>query len=529
MASNIDTNVAEEPKVESSIAAKSEDDKNTEIVKLEDVANEATNVEHSLTVKEAFSIYSMAVVWSALFCVCIVMDGYDSNLITNLYGLPAFQRQYGSEYQGQYTVKAAWQTAFAMCSPVGRVLGGFIQGPVSEIIGRKMTLIICLVLVAAFTFITFFARSNPVLMVGLMLCGVVWGILTSLAPTYASEICPLRLRDILTAYVNLCWSTGQFISTGVLAGMASNATQWGYRIPFAIQWMWPVLICTFIFWAPESPYWLVRHGKVTEAENALRRLIRKSQKVDVKEMLALIERTNMREKSYKMETSYWDCFKGTNLRRTEISAMAWAIQILCGLSLPFYAVVFFQLAGLPTNEAFNLNVGMTGLGFVGTCCSFFLIPRFGRRTLYFGGLCTLTLLMLLIGFIGIAPNHPSIVNAEAALLLVWFFIYFLTVGPVAYVIFSETSATRLRGHTVAIALIAYSSLGIVYNVASPYLLDNTEANLGAKTGLIYGSISLLSCIWCYFRLPECKGRTFEELDIMFERKVSTREFKNYVI
>ena len=69
--------------------------------------------------------------------------------------------------------------------------------------------------------------------------------------------------------------------------------------------------------------------------------------------------------------------------------------------------------------------------------------------------------MLLIGFMGIAPNRPAIVNAEAALLIVWFFIYFLTVGPVAYVIFSETSATRLRGPTVAIALIAYSCLGIV--------------------------------------------------------------------
>lgn len=44
-----------------------------------------------------------------------------------------------------------------------------------------------------------------------------------------------------------------------------------------------------------------------------------------------------------------------------------------------------------------------------------------------------------------------------------------------------------------------------------------------------GSISLLTCFWCYFRLPECKGRTFEELDIMFERKVPARQFKNYVI
>ncbi|KAH8819047.1 general substrate transporter [Xylogone sp. PMI_703] len=494
----------------------------------ENAANEATDLEHSISVREAFKMYPMAAIWSVLFCVCIIMDGYDSDLITNLYGLPSFKRKYGFLFQGEYYVSAPWQTAFAMSSPVGRVLGGAIQGYIAEVYGRKKTLIGCLFVVTGFIFMTFFAPSNIVLFVGEMLCGIVWGVMSSLAPTYASEVCPLRLRDILTAYVNLCWSTGQLIATGVLAGYANNNTEWAYRVPFALQWIWPILILSFVVWAPESPYWLVRHGKVDEAEKALRRLTR-STRVDIQQSLALIQRTNERELEYQTQTSYLDCFRGINLRRTEISAMAWAIQILSGLSLPFYAVVFFEQAGFPTSQAFNMNVGMTALGFVGTCTSFFLIPRFGRRTLYFGGLCFLTSLMLLIGFLGIAPDRPSIVNAEAALLIVWFFVYFLTIGPVAYVIFTETSSTRLRGHTVAIALIAYSTLGIVYNVSSPYLLSVTKANLGAKTGLIYGGISLLCCFWCYFRLPECKGRTFEELDIMFERKVPTREFKNYVL
>lgn len=499
-----------------------------EIEMFED-ANEATEVEHNLSVKEAFRIYPMAVVWSMLFCVCIIMDGYDSSLMNNFYALPSFQHKYGRQIQGKFEIAPAWQTALAMGSPIGRVIGGAIQGTVAEPLGRKKTLLGCLILITGFIFIQFFATSIGMLLAGQLLCGTVWGILTSLAPTYASEVCPLRLRDLLTAYINLCWSTGQFISIGVITGMASRTDSWSYKIPFAIQWIWPALILSFAYWIPESPYWLVRHGKIAQAEAVLKQIIRKSDKVDIKQMLALMERTNTREEEYKTGTSYVDCFKGVNLRRTEISAMAWAVQILCGLSLPFYAVVFFELAGLPVAESFNLGVGMTALGFFGTCCSFFLIPYFGRRTLYFGGLCVLTFLMLLFGFLGIAPNRPSLVYAEAALLIVWFFIYFLTVGPVAYVIFSETSATRLRGHTVAIALIAYSLLGIVYNISSPYLLNNNEANLGAKTGLVYGGISVFACIWCYFRLPECKGRTFEELDIMFERKVPTRQFKNYVI
>jgi SP family general alpha glucoside:H+ symporter-like MFS transporter len=141
----------------------------------------------------------------------------------------------------------------------------------------------CLILITGFIFIQFFAQNLAVLMVGQMLCGTVWGVLSSLAPTYASEVCPLRLRDPLTAYVNLCWSIGQFIATGVVTGMATNAADWSYRLPFAIQWIWPVLILSFIYWAPESPYWLVRHGKIAEAEVALRKLIRESSKVDIKQ------------------------------------------------------------------------------------------------------------------------------------------------------------------------------------------------------------------------------------------------------
>jgi MFS transporter, SP family, general alpha glucoside:H+ symporter len=133
------------------------------------------------------------------------------------------------------------------------------------------------------------------------------------------------------------------------------------------------------------------------------------------------------------------------------------------LVVPFYVVVFLEMAGFPATQAFNFSVGMTALGFFGTCCSFFLIPRFGRRTLYFGGLCVLTSIMLLIGFLGIAPDTDAMINAEAALLMVWFFVYFLTVGPVAYVIFSEVRLTSIK-ILYHFTNILYRHLQLVYEV-----------------------------------------------------------------
>lgn len=50
-------------------------------------------------------------------------------------------------------------------------------------------------------------------------------------------------------------------------------------------------------------------------------------------------------------------------------------------------------------------------------------------------------------------------------------------------------------------------------------------NWGAKAGLFYAGTNLLCNIWCWFRLPETKDRTFGEIDLMFDNHVPARKFK----
>lgn len=53
----------------------------------------------------------------------------------------------------------------------------------------------------------------------------------------------------------------------------------------------------------------------------------------------------------------------------------------------------------------------------------------------------------------------------------------------------------------------------------------TAWNWGAKAGLFYAGTNLLCNIWCWFRLPETKDRTFGEIDLLFDNKVHARKFK----
>jgi SP family general alpha glucoside:H+ symporter-like MFS transporter len=104
-----------------------------------------------------------------------------------------------------------------------------------------------------------------------------------------------------------------------------------FSIPFAIQWVWPLPILFGCIFAPESPWWLVRKGRVDEAKDQLGRLTsRNNHDFDADTTIAMMVQTNELEKSASEGTSYLDCFRGSDLRRTEIVCLTWVVQALCG-------------------------------------------------------------------------------------------------------------------------------------------------------------------------------------------------------
>jgi hypothetical protein len=68
----------------------------------------------------------------------------------------------------------------------------------------------------------------------------------------------------------------------------------------------------------------------------------------------------------------------------------------------------------------------------------------------------------------------------------------------------------------------------MWSFVLPYLFNPSEANLQAKVTFIFGGFCVLFNVYLYFHHPETKGRSFEELDEMFAKKVPARQFKTYV-
>lgn len=320
--------------------------------------DEAIRFERSLTFLQACSLYPSAILWSAFVSMGVIMLAFDPQLLGNLYATPQFRKDFGYLYKHDYIISAPWQTGLSMGNPVGQVVGALIAGYPMERFGRKWTFGACVALTACLIFIQFFARSLQVLLVGELLGGLVLGCYAVIAPAYSSEVCPMALRGVLTSYVNLCFVIGQLLGNAVCAGTSKLSNHWAYSIPFALQWFWCLVILLGLAWVPESPWWLVRKGQLDEAEMVLRRLA--SDKVDVGKTLTVIVETDRLEQELEMGSTYWDCFRGVNLRRTEISMGVYCTQVLSGIYLINYGTYFFQLAGLDNDEAFDMGIGFLG-------------------------------------------------------------------------------------------------------------------------------------------------------------------------
>lgn len=163
------------------------------------------DTEHAMSLRQCLSRYSKAIIWSVLFSLTLIMEGYSTILVPNLYSLDPFLQQFGTRQpNGEYEISAAWQSALVNGALGGQICGLFIAGWLAEMIGYRKTLMIGLMASTALVTITFFATSKPVLLVGQCLLGAPWGVFQTISTVYASDILPVRLRGYLTTYVRSC-------------------------------------------------------------------------------------------------------------------------------------------------------------------------------------------------------------------------------------------------------------------------------------------------------------------------------------
>lgn len=289
---------------------------------------------------------------------------------------------------------------------------------------------------------------------------------------------------------------------------------------------WPIPIMIGTFFSPESPWWLVRHGRIEEAKAALRSLTSPKSGIefDLDAHVEMMRVTNQFEIEVSSGAHYWDCFRNTDLRRTEIACVTWMTQAFCGVPFMAYGVQFMIQAGLDTGDSYYMNLGQTGVGLIGCLIAWWIMTHVGRRTMYLGGLSGIFIILMVMGFLGIPTMTSATSWAVGALIIFMVFVFQLSVGPACYTIVAEMPSTRLRVKTVALARACYNIAGFVTNALMPNIVGRNSWNWGAKGGFFWAGVTALFLVWTFLRLPETFKLTYSELDLLFEHRISARKF-----
>ncbi|XP_014551203.1 hypothetical protein COCVIDRAFT_42468 [Bipolaris victoriae FI3] len=437
--------------------------------------------EHQLTLGQVFKKHPALIGWSFFWSICAVGSGFDAQINGAMISVASFRKDFG------------YQTAFNMISSVSMLFGGFACSTLADKWGRRTAL----------------------------MCGI---ILCTGGPLFCGEIAPVVLRGISTAGINLGIAIGQLLSNAVVKAFGERTDRWAYAAPFAIQLFFCLFLMCGLPFAPESPWYLVRNGKDTETLRALQKLWGKD--TNVEDKLAALK-TTISEENNQKESRFLDCFRGTNLVRSCISTGVFACQHFAGIVFVLgFSTYFFQLAGLDTSRSFDLGVGITACGVAGNITSWFVVDTYGRRKVFIGGMAALTTLLLLIGIMDVIRIGPS-KWVQASCTVIYAFLYFMTIGAMAFVLLGEASSMGLRAHTTALATATQSILGIIMNIAIPYMVNPDEGNLKGKVGFVFGGLAAIATLGAWIYVPELKGRTNREIDMLFAALIPPRKMGSY--
>ncbi|KAL6884703.1 maltose permease MAL31 [Trichoderma evansii] len=491
----------------------------------EQLGHLANQEDHNTGIFDSLKKYPRACAWCVYACWTTTLVSFDNQAAGSVLGIPQFRKDFGSEYKGNYVLPTPWQSAFNAAPVASAIVGVLGAAAIADLIGRKLTLICALVVSFAAISLEFAATTNPVFFGGKFLNGFAIGTIQAVMTSYIGEITPLAWRGIFTVCIGVAFGLGPLVAFIVVNFTGDLNSRWAYRVVFCCQFGFAAISTILVPFMPESPWWLVSKGRREQALKNLNKLGYKGEMGVTR--LAAIELTLEEIKAETEGVTYIECFRRSNLRRTMISIGPLIVQVLTGITfVAGYFTYYLQLAGYSTQESFRIQIAQPVLSIIGNLMAAALVDRVGRRNLTFYGLVILVVLLFLEG--GLATGgSPGEIKGTVALILIYSWMYNLTIGSTAFSILTETSTSRLRVKTIAIGLALQNSINVMWQFVLPYMFNPDRGNLGGKVAFVFGAPSFICLLYLWFFQPETAGRTYEELDEMFTKQIPARKFKTF--
>lgn len=487
-----------------------------------------------------------------LYCIGLsssfLLTGYDTVITGTVTAVPPFQQDFGEHYHNRYIIPSVWMSLWSALGYIGSIIGAAAAGPWQDRSGRRWPLAWGSVISAVAVAILYVSNlpvdidtRRGLFLFGKIVQGFAIGVVTAATQTYISENVPTSLRGPTMGLFPTFTLLGQLVGAVEIYVSLAEPSSRSYLVSFVSQWPFSAVPFVMALVVPESPAYLVRRDRAAAALRAERRL--HLDKVDVADIVEHLQQSIQLEREWAQEVRYRDCFRGANARRSLIAILAMVIPVFFGLPLLSNASYYLQVVGMSPQYSLVFLVLGIGLGLVSNGIGVWIASRVGRRPLTLISLGSTTVLWLSMGIAGCWDGAATIwyltplkfeyktkkpqlkMNRYTAItLMVTIITFSLGAWPASYAIAGETSSLRLRAKTQALGILSYNVASIIFNLILPYIYNPDSGDLRAKTGFVYAGFCLLAFVGTWLWVPEMKGRSVGEIDVMFEMRIKARDF-----
>ncbi|KAJ5590572.1 sugar transporter STL1 [Penicillium hetheringtonii] len=440
-------------------------------------------------------------------CCAFILFGYDQGVLSGLVSTSSFLTEFGNPSPGLLgTIVAIYD--------VGCAIGSIATIWIGDRLGRRRTIFIGGILICLGTALQASAFSVPHMIVGRIIT----------VPIYQAEMSESSQRGAAVmaevsfvifgiAFSN--WIDFAFVFGGKVHGSAI------WRIPIALQAVFPIMTFIILPFIPESPRWLAFKGLDSQVQDCLARLAGGNARPydeDIEEKARIIINTANSEAEI---TDFWlDIFKTgeqQNLRRMILGVMTQLIQqFTCINGVVYYGpAIFSQSLGMDAKLAAIVGGCGSICFWIGSILPIFFIERLGRRHVMLHGLfmtvIALAGLTVATAFAQYSAHQRAAGFGALACLLVYQFCYGASWAGVPWVHAPEINSLRMRNRGSAIASAAEWIGAFLVVEVTP----SGVANLTWKYYLIWILVSVIGYIFIYVCYPETSGASLEDMDLYF--------------
>ncbi|KAL5338185.1 hypothetical protein BJX70DRAFT_408854 [Aspergillus crustosus] len=486
--------------------------------------------------KEIFNLRLLYLLVTLAWAGCFY--GFDTGNIGGILTLPSFENAFGLLDIPQKELDDRKGTIAAMVAAGGSA-GSLLAAPTSDYLGRKWSVFLwalVFMLGAALQMVP----NYKVLLGGRFIGGLGVGASSMLSPQFLAENSPKSVRGSMTATYNLMIVTSLMLAFWVNYGVSlwskpgieHDNTQW--QTAMSIQLIPGGLLVLMIPWIPETPRYLINHGK---AEQGLKNLclLRKLPadhpyiQLEYGEIVAQVQH----EQEAYAGHNYWVVMKDifgnkSNFQRFFLALMLFIFHKMTGTdSLNYYAPQIFQLIGVQGDNLSLLTTGVYGAVKVVATIFYvgYLVDRVGRRLpLLIGATIQATAMLYLALYLRFAGANTDTMGGTPAggiVGIVWIYLYAFgwSFGHsvACYIVAAEIFPARIR--SVCMGFCFFTNWIVDYGItrATP----NMITNMGYGAFLLYSLLTYIGVVFIFFCLPELKGRSIESMDDLFQRPLWT--------